>query len=119
MKRYLLFLFEKHESTGGWHDFEADADSIDELMGLTHAQMSWHVVDTWSQDIIESGFGVPNQASTSNEPDTDIFFCERCGGKTNYNDIYEGLDPYNEDLYGIQTRVRWCKKCHQDAIDDI
>lgn len=55
MKRYLLFITELYYPAGGWNDFAASADTVDELTAGIRSRIAanprweeahvWHVVD--------------------------------------------------------------------------
>lgn len=56
MKRYLLFAGGIYYPTGGWDDYKATADSLEELYikGAEYkAEYKWfHVVDTQTMEIV-------------------------------------------------------------------
>lgn len=54
MNRYLVFAFD--HQTGGWHDFRAGFDTIDEANGYASslATVYWHVVDAERQVVISA-----------------------------------------------------------------
>lgn len=56
MKRYLLFSYEMHESSGGWQDFTCDFDTVKQAQNshtprvLGHDRC--HIVDTTTMKIV-------------------------------------------------------------------
>lgn len=56
LRRYLVFGWDRYEASGGWHDFIASYDSLDEakqvLIKALPAQTNGQVVDTLAAEIV-------------------------------------------------------------------
>lgn len=57
MKRYLLFVGEYYYPAGGWDDFSASFDTIDEAKAAApnNSVDWWHVIDTKTEQQVASG----------------------------------------------------------------
>jgi Zn finger protein HypA/HybF involved in hydrogenase expression len=43
--------------------------------------------------------------------------CDDCGKVS--DEVVRENCPYNEDIYGIQVKVKLCPKCHNERVADI
>lgn len=66
MMRYILFAGETYYPGGGWNDFVADGDTVEELELITkkmegadnssHDWDWWHIVDTQQDEVVAGKF---------------------------------------------------------------